>query len=146
MSIGKATAPSAAEMLFTMEVRARMFPCSGESVALRRSANKPRPTHLVQRGCTDLSAPSNETACVNCTHPRCCSSACTARECCSTQGCCSRCCPNWARWTTTPVTTEMHTQKLLSVNVCYGMAHPAPHRNTAHTPLPLHPVTNTCAE
>lgn len=47
MSIGKATAPSAAEMLFTMEVRARMFPCSGESVALRRSANKPRPTHLV---------------------------------------------------------------------------------------------------
>lgn len=38
MSIGKATAPSAAEMLSTMEVRARMFPCSGESAALRRSA------------------------------------------------------------------------------------------------------------
>lgn len=39
MSIGKATAASAAEMLSTMAVRVRMLPCSGESAALRRSAN-----------------------------------------------------------------------------------------------------------
>lgn len=55
--------------------------------------------------------------CVNCTHPRCCSSACTAPGCCSTPGYCSRCCPNWARLTTSPVTMEMHKQKLLSVTL-----------------------------
>lgn len=70
--------------------------------------------------------------CVNCTHPRCYSSVCTARECCSTLGYCSRCCPNWARLTTTPVTMEI-AQKLLSVTLCYDTAHPAPHRNIAHT-------------
>lgn len=44
MSKGKATVPSAAEMLSTMEVRARMFPCSGESATLKRSAK--RPNHM----------------------------------------------------------------------------------------------------
>lgn len=53
MSMGKATAPSAAEMLSTMEVRARMFPCSGESAVLSRSVKKRGPvTHSAskQRG------------------------------------------------------------------------------------------------
>lgn len=40
MSIEKATEPSAAEMLSTMEVRVRMLPCSGESAALSRSASQ----------------------------------------------------------------------------------------------------------
>lgn len=40
MSIEKATEASAAEMLSTMEVRVRMFPCSGESAALKRSARE----------------------------------------------------------------------------------------------------------
>lgn len=48
-------------------------------------------------------------------HPHHCSSAGTAPECCSIQGCYSRCCPNWAHWTTTPVCTNIHMQKLLSV-------------------------------
>lgn len=42
MSTGKATAPSEAEMLSTMEVRACMFPCSGDSAALRRSEENER--------------------------------------------------------------------------------------------------------
>ena len=40
MSTGKDTGPSPAVMPFTMEVKARMFPCSGESAALRRSAER----------------------------------------------------------------------------------------------------------
>lgn len=40
MSTGKPTDPSAAEMLSTMEVKARMFPCSGDSAALSRSAER----------------------------------------------------------------------------------------------------------
>lgn len=70
--------------------------------------------------------------CVKCTHPRCCSSAYTALECCSTLGCCSRCCLNWAHLTTTPVTMEMHAQKLLSVTLRYDTAHPAPHIPSMH--------------
>lgn len=38
MSMEKATAASAAEMLSTMALRVRMLPWSGESAALRRSA------------------------------------------------------------------------------------------------------------
>lgn len=47
MSTGKATAPPAAEMPSTMDVRARMFPCSGESAALRRSAKRSTVTRSV---------------------------------------------------------------------------------------------------
>lgn len=116
MSIGKATAPSAAAMLSTIEVRACMLPCSGESATLKRSAERPDNTsaHFIYTQARCLLR-----VCVKCTHPRCCSSACTVPECCSIPGCCSRCCLNWARWMTIPVAMERHTQKLLSVILCY---------------------------
>ena len=131
MSTEKATVPSAAEMPSTMEVSTRMLPWSGESAALRRSAETqshiqyPSEATIIRLCCLMR-------LCVNCTHPHCCSSACTAPGCCSTPGCCSRCCLNWAHLTTTPVTMEMHTQKLLSVTLCYDTAHPAPNTHT-HT-------------
>lgn len=113
MSTGKATAPSAAAMPSTIEVSTRMLPCSGESAALRRSAERPGRTFSIwvrpQSSDCLLMRPS-----VNCTHPRCCSSVCTALECCSTLGYCSRCCLNWARLTTTPVVMEMHTEVAVS--------------------------------
>lgn len=128
MSIEKATEASAAEMLSTMEVRVRMFPCSGESAALKRSAGERESESTRER---------NNRCCLyigrcvkRATHPRCCSSACTARGCCSTPGYCSRCCQSWARWMTTPVTMEMHThthtQKLLSFIRGKEAAHPTP--------------------
>lgn len=153
MSRGKATAPSAAEMLSTMEVRARMFPCSGESAAFKRSEKKDPITHSASTQRCTLCCLIR--LCVKCTHPRCCSSVCTVRECCSTPGYCSRCCLNWARLMTTPVTMKMRTQKLLSFTLSYDAAHPAPQRNTAHTmgqcnaththsltPPPMHPATS----
>lgn len=111
MSTGKPMDPSAAEMLSTMEVKARMLPCSGDSATLSRSAlrGRGRVSTIVGSALTHrLTGQRN-------THPHCCSSAGTARECCSTRGCCSRCCSNWAHLRTTPVTMEM--QKLLSVTV-----------------------------
>lgn len=128
MSIEKATEPSAAEMLSTMEVRVRMLPCSGESAALSRSASqrqKKKTTinkhwlHFQLHAKVAMSFRRTH-GCETCAHPRCCSSACTAPGCCSTRGCCSRCCRSWARWMTTPVAMEMHRhthtqgQKLLS--------------------------------
>lgn len=128
MSIEKATEPSAAEMLSTMEVRVRMLPCSGESAALSRSASQ-RQKEKNNDKQTPATLTASRSSCrviqtnarvwdTGCAHPRCCSSACTAQGCCSTRGCCSRCCRSWARWMTTPVAMEMHThtqgQKLLS--------------------------------
>lgn len=126
MSIEKATEASAAEMLSTMEVRVRMFPCSGESAALRRSAGE-RESESTRgrnnRRCLYIGR------CVKrATHPRCCSSACTARGCCSTPGYCSRCCQSWARWMTTPVTMEMHTHTHTEVAVIHsGQRGSTPH-------------------
>lgn len=59
MFTGKATAPSAAEMLSTIEVRARMFPCSGESAALRRSAERPVTDLASEQGHGDQPVKSN---------------------------------------------------------------------------------------
>lgn len=137
-STEKATDEPAAVMLSTMEVRARMLPCSGESAALRRS-EKNNPVTLLVSETRWICLFCVMRVCVNRTHPRCCSSACTALECCSTRGCCSRCCLNWAH-STTPVTMEMHTQKSLSVTVCYDTTHPAPDKHYdaiphTHTPL-----------
>lgn len=110
MSIGKATAPPAAEMLSTMEVRARMFPSSGESAALRRSAKKRDHTFSVYSSVRFVSDRVWSWA-----HPRRRSSVCTVRECCSTPGCCSRCCLSWARLMTTPATTEIDAHAQVAV-------------------------------
>lgn len=145
MSIEKATEPSAADMLSTMEFKVRMLPCSGDSAALNRSASQ---RQRIKRGSTNavpLSASRLSChECEACAHPRCCSSACTAPECCSTRGYCSRCCRSWARWMTTPVPMEMHThthahrQKLLSFTRlrsrtphCVFLRHPPSRQRTS---------------
>lgn len=144
MSIGKATAASAAEMLSTMAVRVRMLPCSGESAALRRSANT-RSSGMFN---TNSGLPARAWRRAKRAHPRCCSSACTGPGCCSTLGCCSRCCLSWARWMTTPVAMATHTQTLLSFIHCYDTAHPVPETDDTHCgafktthALPALPVT-----